>query len=243
MLQILGIGPNGPVAQAFRRYPGEKQRLSRELESFIQWKQQHPFNGATLESPGFGDSDKKFRSIGNFSTVVPGISHAHLTHNLSVVYRIEDNKLNIYGIYSHDELGTGNPANQQRQKQMATRFANMELQAGELQQPTAKTATAKTTTGNVDYTPKQKQPVQQPAQQKERDPFYGFVKMVDQQWPERNFFRQMQQAQDKYSKLMLINKEAHYLNIVKQKHKLFPNQVEYLKGLQGLLNYLTKQQK
>ena len=67
--------------------------------------------------------------------------------------------------------------------------------------------------------------------------------MVDQQWPERNLFRQMQQAQDKYSKLMLINKEAHYLNLIKQKHKLFPNQVEYLKGLQGLLNYLTKQQK
>lgn len=242
MLQILGLGPNGPVAQSFQRYPGEKQRLSRELESFIQWKQQYPFNGAGYDSPGFGDSDKKFKTTGNFGTVVPGISHAHLTHNLSVVYKIEDDKLNIYGIYSHDDLGTGNPPNIQRQKQMATRWANMSLQAGELQQPVAKTTTAKTTTGStVDYTPKQKQT--QPAQQKERDPFYGFVKMVDQSWPERNLFRQMQQAQDKYSKLMLINKEAYYLSILKQKHKLYPNQVEYLKGLQGLLNYLTKQQK
>ena len=165
-----------------------------------------------------------------------------MTHNLSVVYKVEDNALNIYGIYSHDELGTGNPPNILRQKQMATRWANMSLQGGQMAQPVAKTATAKTTTGGVDYTPKQKQQAQ-PAQQKERDPFYGFVKMVDQQWPDRNLFRQMQQAQDKYSKLMLINKEAHYLSILKQKHKLYPNQVEYLKGLQGLLNYITKQQK
>lgn len=75
----------------------------------------------------FGSNDKLFAGDGIFQNNVPGLAHAHLTHDLSIVYRVRGNQLELYGIYNHDSLGTGQPPNINRRKSMATRFAGMNL--------------------------------------------------------------------------------------------------------------------
>lgn len=75
----------------------------------------------------YGSSDKPFQPKGNFGTKIPRISHAHITHDTSIVYRVVDNTIYLYGFYTHDELGTGQPDNKLRQKSMATRFSNMKF--------------------------------------------------------------------------------------------------------------------
>lgn len=72
----------------------------------------------------FGASDKPFRSSGNFTSAVPGLRHAHITFDLSIVYRVEGNQVFLYGFFTHDDLGTGQPANINRQKSSAARFSN-----------------------------------------------------------------------------------------------------------------------
>jgi hypothetical protein len=72
----------------------------------------------------FGSSDKPFRSGGNFDSAVPGLMHAHITFDLSIVYKVVGNQIYLYGFFTHDDLGTGQPANLNRQKGAASRLAN-----------------------------------------------------------------------------------------------------------------------
>jgi hypothetical protein len=214
------------------------------LTAFIEWKQRNPFNGAQPASPGFGDNDKKFKSTGNFGIRIANISHAHLTHNLSIIYRIENNALSLYGIYTHDELGVGNPPNIQRQQQIATRWSNMKLDSGDSSALTAKAKQdlpAGTKQSTVDYTPKPKQPIVKSAPKPpEVNQLAQIAKQTDSLWPQRNFYNLMQNAKSKVDQLAVLNGEAKYLHILKQKHRLFPNQEAYAKGLQALYNYLTQ---
>ena len=71
----------------------------------------------------FGSSDKPFISSGFFSAAVPGIRHAHLTFDLSIVYKVEGNIITLYGFFTHDELGTGQPPNLRRQKGVSQQLA------------------------------------------------------------------------------------------------------------------------
>lgn len=243
-MQVLGLGPDSEIAKSINRYADQKERLKKQLSDFIKWKTKYPFNGyGGVGQPGYGDNDKRFKSGGNFGTRLPGISHAHLTHNLSVVYKVdrENNSINLYGIYSHDELGTGNPPNMQRQQQMSTRWANMRLTGGDNSalEPTNKTApvTSKTVSNKPDYTPKPTvtQPVKRTV-----DPLPQIAKATDNQWPQRNLYNQLMNAKSKQDQLVLINKEAQYLNQIRQRGNLYPNQIEYIKGLQSIFNHLTK---
>jgi len=87
---------------------------------FMDTKRQNP-------QASYGSSDKLFKSNGKFAVRVPGIKHAHITHDLSVVYKVEGNNIYLYGFFTHDELGTGQPANIRKQDAMATRFSNTEF--------------------------------------------------------------------------------------------------------------------
>lgn len=72
----------------------------------------------------FGGSDKLFKGYGHFA----GLRHAHLTQDLSIVYSLNGSNptvIDLYGIFSHGELGTGQPANMNRQKSIAKKFGNM----------------------------------------------------------------------------------------------------------------------
>lgn len=246
MLRVLGAGPNSELAKTIDKFTDQRDRIKTELSKFLQWKNKTPYNGSLPGLPGFGDSDRKFRSGGNFGSKLPGISHAHLTHNLSIVYFVdkETNTIRLYGVYSHDDIGTGSPPDLKRQDQMGGRWANMKFDASI--QPTALGPSTKTITqkpvsqGKPNYAPKPKQPVASTTVQQEESPFVQMSKQVDSFWPDRNLFKQLQNARSKTELLAVINGEVNYINVITKRHSLYPNQMQYVRGLQALYNALTK---
>ena len=75
----------------------------------------------------YGSSDKKNPSGTPMSIEVPGIRHAHLTHDISVFYTVSGANptlLKLYAIMTHDEAGSGQPSNHKVQKGVAKRMAN-----------------------------------------------------------------------------------------------------------------------
>lgn len=70
----------------------------------------------------YGSSDKPFASKGVYNRVIPDLKHAHIDHDLSIVYAVRGGQIYLYGFYTHDELGTGQPLNPNRQKSMVSRF-------------------------------------------------------------------------------------------------------------------------
>lgn len=66
-------------------------------------------------------NDKPFSGGGHYA----GLSHAHLGGDVSIVYKLEGKdprKLKLFGFYSHDELGTGQPAKQKIQQKVSRRL-------------------------------------------------------------------------------------------------------------------------
>ena len=72
----------------------------------------------------FGANDKLFKTNGNFGSVIPGLRHAHITGDLSIVYLITGDIISLYGFFTHDELGTGQPPNMNRQRSSAAKFSH-----------------------------------------------------------------------------------------------------------------------
>jgi mRNA-degrading endonuclease YafQ of YafQ-DinJ toxin-antitoxin module len=104
------------TAESYARNKQVKDKLA----EFIKAKSENP---QTI----FGSKDRAFSREGNLS----GYWHAGLNHDISVVYRITDTNgektLDLYGIFSHDELGTGTPSNANRQKSNGEKFKNQAL--------------------------------------------------------------------------------------------------------------------
>lgn len=94
--------------------------LKNKFRDFMEVKRNNP-------NASFGSSDKPFVSVGHFAKAVPGIRHAHITHDLSVVYKVIGNEVFLFGFFTHDELGTGQPANINKQKSSARRLANQDF--------------------------------------------------------------------------------------------------------------------
>ena len=97
------------------------KRVSERLQDFLNTKKQNPLQP-------FGSSDKPFTGD-HLKKAVPNetMLHAHLTHDISIIYSLsgKDPKiLKLYGIFSHDEMGTGQPPNLKKQKQIAARLNN-----------------------------------------------------------------------------------------------------------------------
>ena len=248
MLKIIGAGPDSELAKTLDKFSGQKDTLKKELIKFINFKNQYPFNGSLPgKIPGFGDSDKKFRSGGKFDQQLPNLSHAHLTHNLSLVYFLdrETQTLRLYGIYSHDDLGTGNPPNTNRQIQMGQRFANMKFDASEpptaIQQTDKIKQDAKKPAGTKpDYTPKPKpQQPSKPQQPVEADRTLQFANELDDMWPQRNIFNKLKQATTQQEKISELTREMAYMDMIRKRHALYPNQQKYLQGLDTLFRYMT----
>jgi mRNA-degrading endonuclease YafQ of YafQ-DinJ toxin-antitoxin module len=86
------------------------------------------FKNAKMENPmaPVGSSDKTFTTYGNFK----GLKHVHLTPDISLVYQLEGSNpitMKLYGLFSHDELGTGQPPSIRRQQSMGVKIANQEF--------------------------------------------------------------------------------------------------------------------
>lgn len=92
--------------------------IRKKFRAFMELKRNNPL-------AQFGASDKPFLSSGKFGGMVPGIKHAHITGDLSIVYKVENGVVYLYGFYTHDELGTGQPASIKKQDSMAGKFSRM----------------------------------------------------------------------------------------------------------------------
>lgn len=91
------------------------------------------FIASKVENPAepFG-KDTFFVSAGPIGRTGLKLKHAHLTQDIAVVYRVHGRDpqfLDLYGIYSHKELGTGNTPNLKTQKKVAKKFKDAVLEA------------------------------------------------------------------------------------------------------------------
>lgn len=95
--------------------------LARSFRRFMEIKRRDP-------QAQFGQNDTGFEGSGNFIAKNPGLRHAHIGHDMILVYRVSpQNELYLYGFWTHDDLGIGRPANSNRQKSMSQRFANYQF--------------------------------------------------------------------------------------------------------------------
>lgn len=90
--------------------------LKKKFATFMDIKRKDPNAQA-------GGSDTTFTSGGPFIREVPGLKHAHITQDISIVYKVVGNEVYLYGFYTHKELGTGQPQNINRERAMAKKFA------------------------------------------------------------------------------------------------------------------------
>lgn len=247
MIEVAGIGPGTELEATLNKYTDRKESLKAELKEFILDKQANPYNGTGPTGRGFGNSDKRFISGKIFNNAVPDISHAHLTHNISIVYKIEDNTLYLFGVYTHDDLGTGQPQNINKQKGKAASFANMLKNKKDFsksdtsildprvkQQVVQKQATAK-----PDYSPKAKVQPQAPQKSQKQIELEKLSVNVDKQWPDRNFKTKFTNCGNDIKKIAdLIQSEVQYLAQIKSRGNLYPNQLRYYSELQRLYQSL-----
>jgi hypothetical protein len=211
------------------------------------YKQANPYNGTSQTGQGFGNSDKRFISGKIFNTAVPDISHAHLTHNISIVYKIEDNVLYLFGVYTHDDLGTGQPPNINKQKGKAASFANMlknkkdftKSDTSILDPKVKQQVSQKQSTAKPDYTPKTKAQSQALQKSQKQIELEKLSVNVDKQWPDRNFKTKFTNCDNDVNKIAnLIQSEVQYLAQIKSRGNLYPNQVRYYSELQRLYQAL-----
>lgn len=176
------------------KFENRRHMLTSKVLDFIKHKTNAPLNGykpGSDDKSGFGSSDSPFRSGGNFNKKeLAGISHAHVTQDLSIVYRVHDGQLDIYGIYSHTDIGTGNNPNVRKQQQAAERWAKerfdtrLDISSLELDEPVAKDPASKNKKQpNPQYAPKPK------AQQ--ATPRMELAKDLSDLWPQRQLYAKL----------------------------------------------------
>lgn len=95
-------------------------KLRNKFRDFMEIKRNNP-------NAPFGGRDIAFASTGNFTKAIPGIKHAHITGDISIVYKVTGNQIFLYGFFTHDEIGIGQPANINKQKSAALKFNNQQF--------------------------------------------------------------------------------------------------------------------
>jgi hypothetical protein len=77
----------------------------------------------------FGSSDTHFVANGPIGQTGLKLKHAHLNQDVSIIYRLHGNPatLDLYGLFSHKESGTGNTGNIKTQRSLATKLSNQEF--------------------------------------------------------------------------------------------------------------------
>ena len=227
------------------KFSDQKDRIKLELRKFIDFKNSSPANGSVPGVySGFGDRDKRFRTKGKFGNKIDGISHAHLTHNISIVYLIDNSVLYLYGIYSHDDIGTGSPANINRQEQMATRWANMNFNAdleGDAPLPNKPEVDSPKPMG---VGKPQAAQAQRPQAAQTVSKFEMLLRDADQLWPQRQLYEKLKNSPNTQTSVNIISQEAHYIKSLRQQGKrLFPNQIEYMETLEKIAIVLLNKKK
>lgn len=88
-------------------------RIQARFKEFAKWESQYP-------NEKFGSSDYPFAGSGKLA----GFWHAKLSFDVSIIYRCEKNIIYLYGVFTHDEAGTGQPANKNKQSSLRSKLDN-----------------------------------------------------------------------------------------------------------------------
>lgn len=100
-----------------------KPQVHDKLQDFLNAKVADPIQP-------YGKADTRFVSAGPIGQTGLKLRHAHLTQDVSVVYKLHgDNPklLDVYGVFTHKELGTSNTSNIKTQKKIAKKFAQQDF--------------------------------------------------------------------------------------------------------------------
>lgn len=216
------------------------EQIKSKLKDFINHKFKHPANGSVPGMhPGFGSNDKQFHTTGHFGNAIRSISHAHLTHNISVVYRVRNDVLELYGIYTHDDIGTGQPPNIRRQDSWADRWSNSTSEpfSTDALAPSASKSTAPAAPKQApsSYAPKPKS-----AAPTAVDRVLPIVQRAQDVYPQRNLLSKYQSS-NRQEFMTVLAGEVRYLQSVRSSGgRLYANQLEYLNILQDIAKIVSK---
>lgn len=234
------------------KYSNQRDLIFRKLREFLQLKTSSPYNGAAPDGTKFGDSDKKFRSGGKFTGEITGISHAHLTHNISIVYHIREGSIYLYGVYTHDDIGTGTPPNINRQEQMAGRWSRtgftqfdptmLAPSPGASDSDDKPKDRPKRSGAPASYTPKPRAtPPSSPAQ------LELLIQRADSEWPQRRLLDNSLAVglSNKAGIANIIRQEMAYISTLQQnlrqsRRQMYPNQLRYIDGLKSIAAEISK---
>ena len=78
----------------------------------------------------YGNSDETLSPDSLLSLEVPKIRHAKLTSDVSIWYTIsgkDPQVIRLYGVFTHDDSGTGQPSNRKKQKSLGARMAHQQF--------------------------------------------------------------------------------------------------------------------
>ncbi len=90
-----------------------------KIEEFKKFKEQNPL-------ASFGTNDKSMVSAGAYAKAMPKARKAHLTDDISIIYELTGRDpivIKLYGVFTHNALGTQRPGNINIQKNMAKKLA------------------------------------------------------------------------------------------------------------------------
>lgn len=107
-------------SQAFNDSMKKYKDLAPKIADFIKVKSIDPM-------AKFGTKDQHF--VGGGPLTASGVIHVHLTHDLQLLYRRSGKNptvIELLLVGSHDDFGTGQPANPKRQKTLAKQLDAMD---------------------------------------------------------------------------------------------------------------------
>lgn len=231
--------------ETFNNHPRIKDKLKIKFREFVKWKMEYPSSGSGGGMPGFGPKDYKFSPQGPFGMEVKNIAHAHLDSDVSVVYKIVDNTLYVYGVFAHKELGTTDSPNIRLQQKMAARFKNsrfepLNVDAIDNTPENPPTVAAPTSQKNhkpkvnPQYIPK----IKQEPQQSNRSKLLSLVSVADSIWPQRQLLNSISNASTNDIVKQIIRKEVINLTQIIRNRTANSMHVRYYEALKSIANFL-----
>lgn len=225
-------------------YTNQRALLIRKLRDFLQFKERSPYNGRAPDGARYGGTDYMFRTDGKFSAM-RGIAHAHLTGDISIVYRIDGDTIRLYGVYTHDAIGTGQPPSTNRQEQNLEVWKNTDFsdfEAGALgsepeEAPAEPKSKPKRGGSPASYAPKPKATPPNPYPRLQQ-----LIQDADSQWPQRRLLDSSSAVgfSNKAGIENILRSEMSYIRMLQQRRvQFFPNQLRYINALNAIAKELT----
>jgi hypothetical protein len=106
--------------ETFKKNVSGNPAMVEKFAEFKNTKTQNPLQK-------FGSSDYPIPQERPLTKHISGLYHAHLSHDLVIFYSMEGRnptKIKLYGIFGHDQSGTGQPANLNKQRSLSKQMGN-----------------------------------------------------------------------------------------------------------------------